>query len=276
MKRILVLIMLVLVNMGCASNKEIPLQSIDGINDKVSMYFGVINQLDNVEIVNDSDYTIMTGYSFTIERKENDSWYLVEPREPMYFVEIGLIIQAHSTYRMSVLPLQYYDLEVGYYRLRKSFYVEDINSEYTNQSFELVANFTFDGNIPTNTLVEPLKESGYVSNDVLFEVLSLDETNNLKLINNSDYYLSPIFLLRLEKYVDNQWLLHSQIDVSNLIGINLETSIQPHTIRYGTLNINALNLESGSYRFRNRFMVFENLNDYVLDQVDVVGVFNIN
>jgi len=274
MKRWFLLIVFLLFNVACSSNveKAKPLETIDELSENVSMYFGLINQIDNVKIVNNTDYSLVTSVGYTLERKDNENWYLVQPREELVFIALGLIVQPQSTFNMSVFPLQHYDLEMGYYRIRKSFRVDSSDSPFYNQSFELVANFTYDGNETLNTKVEALKYSTYVENHVVFEVLALEGLDNLKLSNESDYYLSSLFLFRLEKYVDNEWYLVSDLQDSGIWESGL---IQAHTSRYATLNLNVLGLESGTYRLRNRFGVIDRVSQTLLDAFDVVSQFNI-
>lgn len=88
---------------------------------------------------NQSSVNLYFGDKYTLERKENNLWNTVAPKEGIGWKEVAYILgtktTAEETFHLSVV---YGDLSTGSYRIRKVFYEDGDNTK----KWELITEFT--------------------------------------------------------------------------------------------------------------------------------------
>lgn len=80
-------------------------------------------------ITNESDKEYTYGAASTIEMEQDGKWYVVEPKEDIFWIEIAYMIAPGETNEESVTLNKYYGtLKPGNYRIIKTFTDPDGNS----------------------------------------------------------------------------------------------------------------------------------------------------
>jgi hypothetical protein len=83
----------------------------------------------SLTIKNASDKEYTYGAASTLEVEKDGTWYVVEPKEDIFWIEIAYIIAPGETNEESVTLNEYYGtLESGSYRIVKTFTDPDGNS----------------------------------------------------------------------------------------------------------------------------------------------------
>lgn len=142
-KYILLLTSLLFIIIGCTSKQtreESPYGDEVNIIDDIKLelnkdsYKSADDEFE-LTIVNETDAEISYGAPYTIEVKNNDTWYIVEPNEEISFIMIAYILQPGEVSTESINMEYYEPFEKGEYRL-----VRQIDGETFTVEFEVTEN----------------------------------------------------------------------------------------------------------------------------------------
>lgn len=111
--------------------------SMIGMTDKINIQ---VDSSLNLTLINNLPYSITTGFSYKIEKYDDEKWEQCKYSIALNFDDLGIIVEAHSEYEFNIdlLP-QYTCYKTGLYRIVKEVIIER-KAEELYLEFTILAN----------------------------------------------------------------------------------------------------------------------------------------